>query len=278
MKHSVEMVSHTDQLIESIYVTNFILNREKDLSPRNPMINETLTHLVKCVSLMFTESETKRILADLHIQRIRNGMMKKLAQAETEMEFYYAQEFARKPSLSLDDLKRFLYWDNYEALIETEIRGLQASDLPYTLQPGESVAFVGSGPLPLSAVILAYKVGGRMTCIDVDERACESAKKLIMGLGLEGEIFVECTAGENHDYGRHPLIFMASLVPNKAEVISRIRLTREDAVLAVRSADGVRELLYEPVDEKELSAMGCTLKGRTYADSKIINSTLFYRL
>jgi hypothetical protein len=47
-------------------------------------------------------------------------------------------------------------------------------------------------------------------------------------------------------------------------------------VVALRSAHGLCTLLYDPVDEAELAAMGCGFLRRTGYNPQVINTTLFY--
>lgn len=267
-----------EEMIEAYGTAYAVLCRERDLSPRNPLINETLLSLVANVSRAYSDAEDARILGDARVRAIRGPMLEKLGAAETEMEFFYAEVFGRRAALRLDDLRSFPYWDHYVALVATEMRGLAAACSSCAVGTSESVAFVGAGPFPLSVFLLQREMGTAVTCLDKDETACAAAMRLVRLLGLEGQIAFRAVDGARHDYRRHPLVFVASLVPNKREVIVQIQRTRPGAVVALRSVDGVRQLLYEAVDEGEVAALGCSFLGRTIADHQIINSTLFYRV
>jgi hypothetical protein len=67
-------------------------------------------------------------------------------------------------------------------------------------------------------------------------------------------------------------------VPEKAQVMQRIRATRPQAVVALRSVEGLCTLLYDPVDETELEAMGCGYLGRAEHNPHTINTTLLYEV
>ncbi|MNV99991.1 hypothetical protein D3C71_1954280 [compost metagenome] len=74
-------------------------------------------------------------------------------------------------------------------------------------------------------------------------------------------------------------MFIASLVSCKDRVLEQIRRTSADSLVAVRTAEGIRQLMYEAVDEEAMIAAGWSLLGRTWPKERIvINSTLFYRL
>jgi hypothetical protein len=66
-------------------------------------------------------------------------------------------------------------------------------------------------------------------------------------------------------------------VSEKAKVVARVREACPDALIALRSAEGPCTLLYDPLDEAELEAMGCALRVRTGYDPQVINTTLFYQ-
>ncbi len=71
------------------------------------------------------------------------------------------------------------------------------------------------------------------------------------------------------------LVWIASLVPDKEEILERIYQSNPDATVAIRSVDGIHQLLYEPVDATKFSKVAWEV-GRTIADSFIINSTIYY--
>jgi hypothetical protein len=71
-------------------------------------------------------------------------------------------------------------------------------------------------------------------------------------------------------------VIVASLVPDKTRVMRRIRATQPAAVVALRSAEGLCTLLYDPLDEAELDALGCRYLGRTRHNPRAINTTLLY--
>lgn len=96
-----------------------------------------------------------------------------------------------------------------------------------------------------------------------------------------------CTSifeGEAHSYASHPVVLIASLVPesSRAAIVLRVRETRtqrgdrREVVLAMRTAEGLYTLLYEPVDEGPMPGRELLLRARTRPTDKAINSTLFY--
>lgn len=263
----------TEFVIKTVLNAADTLLTESDLSPRNRKINDALTLLVGTLSESYHSGEERVILNDPRIKAIRPKMLEKLAIAEGEMEKYWADRFNARPQLDLKGLRDFWYWQNYEDLAGGEIKQMPK----LSLADGESIAFVGSGALPLTAIILHEKTGLPVTCVDNDPKACDDARKLVKKLGLEDNIRIVEADGRTHDYADNPVVFVASLVPQKEAVIDRIRETSgRTAHIAVRSAERLHTLLYEPVDEELLELSGCDYRARTPHDPKTINTTVFF--
>lgn len=261
------------KLIRLTLEAHSVMGAASDLSPRNPAINRSLAALVGAVLDTYSPEEERAVLGDPRIGAARPGLLRKLAQAEGEMEKYWAALFCERPEFTPADLRDFMYWDCYERLVGNEI-----AQMPPGIANGDgSAAFVGAGALPLTAIILHLRTGMKVTCIDSDPQACALASALCRKAGLSG-VDVLCADGRDHDYGAHSAVFIASLVPEKDAVINRIGQTRPGAVIGVRSAERLHTLLYDPVDEFNLRAAGCVEAGRTSHDTKSINTTLFYRL
>jgi protein-L-isoaspartate O-methyltransferase len=266
------MSEKAETLIRRVLEAHRVMHAETDLSPRNPAVNGALSALVYGVLGTYTPAEEREILSDPRVQAARAPLLRRLAQAEGEMEKFWAEFFCARDTLTPEDLKEFQYWDCYDNLVNGEIAAMPRGVKP---EAGQSIAFVGAGPLPLTAIILHLRTGMPVTCVDNDPRACEFAAMLCRKMGL-GKIDVVCADGADYSYERHPMVFIASLVPEKKRVIERIREAGRTAFVALRSADRLHTLLYEPVSDAEMKAAGCSFRGRTAHDPRVINTTLFY--
>ena len=128
---------------------------------------------------------------------------------------------------------------------------------------------------------------GKHTLIESDRHARPAGRPApktgwnidIYKLSLDGSGKVQRLTHFNDFSGWHasnPVVFIASLVPEKGKVVRCIREKCPHAVVALRSVEGLCSLLYDPVDEMELAAMGCGFLGRTRDIPQAINMTLFY--
>jgi Nicotianamine synthase protein len=261
-----------EDLVARVLTAHATLIAEDDLSPRNPKVNAVLSALVQAITEVCPPNHAKDVLQEPAVCAARTELLRRLAIAEYEMERSWGAAFCSRFSLSLGDFSDFIYWDSYRHLVEGELHHLALSPKFGT---GQGIAFIGAGPLPLSAFIMHARTGVKVTCIDVDPRACGSARELCCKAGL-WDIAVVCADGEEYDFTNHPVAFVASLVDDKVRVVRRIREKCPHALIALRSVEGLCTLLYESVDEEELKALGFRLVGRTTHNPQVINTTLFY--
>jgi hypothetical protein len=268
-----ESIKLKEQIIDQYKHAYKILMDEHDLSPNNPIINQTLYSLVTNLGKLFGHELEEEILSDREIRKIRRDMLRMLETAETLMEFHYAEKFI-KDTPNINNLKSFIYWDNYEKLVDIELNKLFEIVERKRLS---SIAFVGSGPLPLSTILLQQQTGKRVVCLDINAEAYDLGKKLIEQYSLQHSLKYVLADGASFHYDGYNLVWIASLVPNKEEVVKRIYETNPNAIIAIRSVDGIYQLLYEPVDATVFQHAVCEEIGRTKANSSIINSTIFYR-
>jgi nicotianamine synthase-like protein len=261
-----------EDLVACVLRAHDVLGRETDLSPRNPVVNDALSALVRGILKGCPPDDVGEVLDDRGVCAIRGELIERLAVAEGDMERCWGEAFCARGGLELGHFRDFTYWDCYRHLVGAELGNLPPDR---ALGNGQSIAFVGAGPLPLSAIVMHLSTRRQVTCVDRDPRACRLACELCRKAGLTG-IHVTCADGADYDYANCPVVFVASLVPEKAKVMQCIRETCPRACVALRSAEGLRTLLYDPVDEAELEAMGCGFLGRTAYNPQVINTTLFY--
>lgn len=260
-------------VIQTVIKALDTLGRETDLSPRNNTINKTLTNLVKTLASTYELTEEAEILSDPRVQKARPRLLEKLSIAEAEMEKFWSDHFLGKDTLEVEDLKGFWYWDCYEKLVDKEIACLPAEKAT----ADSSAVFIGAGALPLSAVILHQKTGMTVTCVDSDPDACRKADALFQKLGLN-DMRVICADGEDLNYNRFDTAFVASLVPQEGKdlIIEEIRNSKTETLLAVRSAERLHSLLYDPFNEASPNLSSWNFINRTAHDSQVINTTLLY--
>ncbi len=78
-------------------------------------------------------------------------------------------------------LKKFTHYSNYTQLARTEYQGSE-------LKPGDTVAFIGSGPLPLSLILLCHQHGLRGIGLEQESDRAELSRKVLAKLDLSEQI------------------------------------------------------------------------------------------
>jgi hypothetical protein len=266
--------SAVDTVIGKIVAVHALLTNEGDLSPRNQKISAALRELVDLLLRSYSSAEAAAIVNHPEVTALRISLLDRLSEAESALERFWSQRFRNRKTLHVRDLREFLYWRNYERLLGMELKALAAIRRFKARKHGE-IVFVGGGPLPLSAIVLHMRTGKPVLCVDADAEASECARKLLTKLSLS-QVSAVHTDGVDFDYGGASAIFIASLTNRKMDVAKRIVETCKEPVVAVRTVDGVRALLYRPADLAALKAAGLSLAGQTKADAETINSTLFF--
>lgn len=226
---------------------------------------------------MAAANKRRQVLQHSRVQAVLPSLRKICAEAESCLELHWAEHIlggGGGPGEVLERLRSFPYYDNYEELTRLELCAI----LSATKTAPRRVAFIGSGPLPLTSLCLlsALKsdalVRGLMSRpgsdnnkdadkpvvlnVDYDEAAIAASLSLCMALGepARGMEFVCAEAASSaKDLGEFDVVYMAALVgvsqAEKEGIILQVAgRMREGALLVVRSSWGLRTCLYPEVD------------------------------
>jgi nicotianamine synthase len=195
------------------------------------------------------------VLSDPRVTALAPRLRTLCAEGEHRLELCWARQVATAP----DTLGAFPYWENYRALTALELHtvaGLRTGPVP------ERVCVLGSGPLPLTALLTARQLGLPVDAVDLDPEATALAGDVL--LRLPGGERVRPHLADARDFpgvAEADLVVLAALVGSDparkhAVIASVARRMRPGAVLLVRSAHGLRTLLYPPVGPADLAAAG----------------------
>jgi len=262
-----------EELISQVLYAHEVLKDAADRSPGNPLITETLTALVENIVLAeehFSDSEKRQVMDNPQIRGVRRALLAELSEAEYAMELYFSDKFLQNPDFKEKNLNEFWYLQNYLDLVDLELEKLSVDK-----HPDKEIVFIGSGPLPLTAIIMAQKTGMKITCLDMDEAAVKRGEALAEKLGMGDKLHFTQSSGSAYDYRDTALVMVASLVADKKQVLERIKNTAQDAPeVALRSAEGLHALLYDPVKPSMLAEFNMRVERETRPTPKVINSTL----
>jgi SAM-dependent methyltransferase len=238
----------------------------------DPRTNALFGDLVRAV-LATPNRHAKDILAHPEVHRRKAAVRDLSARGETALEHAWAEHIVSAPDPRAA-LAAFPYLDNYHRLTALEARLLtHAGGTP------TSVAVLGSGPLPLSALGYADALGASVVGLDRDATAVALARQVADRIGYQAVRFEQADAADVGLTG-YDAVVLAALVGEtssaKAGILREVAgAMRPGALLLARSAHGLRTLLYPPVD---LGAMpGFEVLEVVHPTDDVVNSVVVAR-
>ncbi|MDQ6417979.1 nicotianamine synthase family protein [Paenibacillus sp. LHD-117] len=273
---STPSVQKVNDFIAFIRELNGHLQGEIELSPANLRVTDLIRRLSIQLRSHYLPEEIQSVLSNEYIRMNQRKLQDKLSEAEFLEELDYARHVCKSEDSGLEFVTRLPNWHIYMALVSEELSTLRRFIRKDGQTEKSPIVFVGSGPLPLSPIILHLCSDVEVICLEIDSAAYDASCSLLDRIGLGTKVTVILDNGSAFDYSSYNRIFVASLVRNKTAVLDRIRRTSPYPLVAVRTAVGMRQIMYEGIDESELSKQGWRIQARTWPDEKlVINSTLF---
>jgi nicotianamine synthase len=177
-------------------------------------------------------------------------------------------------------LRAFPYFRNYMDLSRLEISALAA----VRGSAIGSLAFVGSGPLPLTSICLSTLLSPaprRIHNVDSCPRAIALSRELCDRLRVP--LTFEHADARDVVLDAFDVVVLAGLVGADADEKARIlgnvvRSCRQDALLVLRSAHGLRTLLYQELDVARLRALGLDVLLVVNPWNDVVNSVVVCRV
>jgi nicotianamine synthase len=259
------------------------LRRLDSLAP-GPEANALFQDLVRvCVDA--DERAAPPVLADARIRRLRPDLLRLCSLGESLLE----QAWAHRVLGAADpwaELGRFTYLANYQQLIRLEVRTLAGAG--HVSRLGGRVSFLGGGPLPVSALLMHRELGAAVDVVDNEPRAAGLARQLLdrlaPGPGLR-VVLADATCAEDMAQllPGCDVVIVAAMVGRthgqKLEMLRAVgRALDPGAYLVVRSARGLRSLLYAVVEPGDVAqAAGCVPQVLVHPLGDVVNSVLVAR-
>ncbi|RCV45141.1 hypothetical protein SETIT_9G429600v2 [Setaria italica] len=266
-------------LVQKITSLHAAITKLPSLSP-SPDVDRLFTELVMaCVPP--SPVDVTKLAPDA--QKMREELIRLCSDAEGHLEAHYS-DMLNAFDNPLDHLSRFPYFSNYINLSKLEY------DLLVRYIPGlapSRVAFVGSGPLPFSSLVLAARHLPNTVFDNYDRSgaANDRARKLVRAdedLRKRMTFHTVDVANLTDELGKYDVVFLAALVgmaaEDKAKVVAHLgRHMADGAALVVRSAHGARGFLYPVVDPEDICRGGFDVRAVYHPDDEVINSVIIAR-
>ncbi|KAF0907426.1 hypothetical protein E2562_017366 [Oryza meyeriana var. granulata] len=274
--------SEVAALVEKMAVLHAAISKLPSLSP-SPAVDKLFTELVAaCVP----PSPVDVTRLGPGPRRVREELIRLCSDAEGRLEAHYADALAAFDN-PLDHLHRFPYYGNYVNLSRLEYELLARYAAPAGGMAAARVAFVGSGPLPFSSLVLAasHMPEAVFDNYDLDGAANERARRLVRAdadVGARMSFRTADVADLGDELGAYDVVFLAALVgvaaEEKAKIIAHLgRHMADGAALVVRSAHGARGFLYPIVDPSDVARGGFDVLAVCHPEDEVINSVIVAR-
>ncbi|MGO4348582.1 nicotianamine synthase family protein [Paenibacillus sp. MCAF9] len=269
-------IQMVDGFIAFIREVNELLQKEVDLSPANQLVTNMIRRLSLQLRSHYLPEEVQAVLSNEYIRMNQRNLQDKLSEAEFLVELGDSLHISKSEDTVLDNIRRLPYWNIYMALVSEELSTLRRITRADGQKEKSGIVFVGSGPMPLSPIILHLIGDVEVLCLEIDPVAYDASCFLLERMGLGNKVTVVLENGSDFDYSSYTRVFVASLVRDKIGVLNQIKRTSPDSLVAVRTAEGMKRIMYEAVDESQLKKQGWRIMARTWPEETlVINSTLF---
>lgn len=212
------------------------LSRNK--SKNSEIIQKTILKLEKILlNNKFTKLQEREII---------NSFKKNLSQFqfyyeifETNLEIEFTNSAIESNEFYLKDLEKYLLYTRFVTLVKNEINLGKISENDYVL-------FIGSGPLPITAILLNVFVKCKVDCYDEKKEYVGISRKVIEKLGLSNDIKIYNKQGQSLNDSSYTAIIVTLLAKPKDKILERVwDKTLPDTRIICRTSDGIRQLFYE---------------------------------
>ncbi|KAK1430024.1 hypothetical protein QVD17_12473 [Tagetes erecta] len=283
LPHSVNMGSFHQEagLVTKVCEIYTKISKLETLKPSKD-VNHLFTELVEACIPPYSIN-----IATLpeNIQETRSKLIRLCGEAEGHLEAHFSTILATF-SNPLDHLDIFPYYSNYLKLSQLEFDILNRhypTDQPDRVP--KRVAFVGSGPLPLTSIVLAlnHLKNTEFHNYDIDHSANSMASRLVSPdpdlsqRMLFHSVDIMDVTDELKEYD---VVFLAALVGmdinDKVKVIEHLaKYMAPGSILMLRSAHGARAFLYPVVEPNDLQ--GFEVLSIFHPCDEVINSVVIAR-
>lgn len=157
---------------------------------------------------------------------------------ETNLEEEFVTDFLNGKK----EIGDYLLYDRFVELITNEKNLAKISEK-------DCVLFIGSGPLPITAVLLSMFTGCCVDCYDKNKKFADISKRVIEKLSLSNKIKIYNKKGEEISENKYSAFVIALLAKPKDKILDRVwNGSIKGARIICRTSDGVREAFYEQTD------------------------------
>ncbi len=185
-----------------------------------------------------SSEEQEKAIKRRELKRILPALQSFYEKFEVDLEYNFVSNLLADKKVRLS---QYELYQRFVVLVKNEIRLANISR-------DDNVLFIGSGPLPITALLLHKFAGCHVDCYDRDRKAAITSIDVARRLGSSGiHIFNE--HGESLASNQYSAIVIALLAKPKGKILRRLwKICRSGTRIVCRTSDGIRQVFYETTD------------------------------
>ncbi len=161
---------------------------------------------------------------------------------ETILETNFSQSFLEG---GVKSISAYPLYDRFKNLITKELSIISAFKF-------ENLLFIGSGPFPITAILLHQLTGKKVDCLEREQCAADISNAILEKLGFSEMIKVYVGDGCTFDVCKYDVVLKALLAKPKQGILKNIRSMNDRALVLCRTSFGLRQLVYEGAPSRSL--------------------------
>ncbi|KAG1440971.1 hypothetical protein G6F56_011689 [Rhizopus delemar] len=250
-------------LVKEIVQLHHELSILGSLSP-DEHVTALFTKLVQICTFSYTQ-DASAVLEHPSILTLLPSLRRLASRGEYELELAWAKQ-------TTEPVERFLYYKNYKDLVQLEIHSLLGVGALLN-----RVVFIGSGPLPLSAILMYQNLKAEtIHTVDRDSESIEVSNQLLGRLKIP--LIQHQMEAVDYPYENVDTVILGALVDDKKELLKIMnQKMKRGSILMARSAHSLRTLLYPSLDPADVNRCGFETLLVSHPYNEIVNSILIAR-
>lgn len=267
-------------LIDEITHLHYQLGQIESLKP-SEHVNALFTKLVTISTFQYDDNTISEVLNNTHVRALIPTLRTMASQGEYFLELTWANNLVHQErDYNYDgkpDLSRFVYYQNYVDLVKLELHALHGVGARLN-----NIVFIGSGPLPLSPILMyqSLPTSTIMHNIDRDQDSITISNKLLEKLNISHGFHQHVmNAVDYSEFDKSDVVILGALVgENSTEKMTFLKSIgskmKSGSFLMARSAHSLRKLLYPSLEPYQVNGCGFETVLVLHPYNDVVNSVL----
>jgi nicotianamine synthase len=227
-----------------------------------------VTELLRMLSFRHHGSVAQAVADDPVIAAITPNLQRIFATGSYLYERQSARRMLAEPDVRDVLRQRYPFYQQYWRATALEFNAAAA----FLEHPAKRVLLAGSGPLPLTSIVMAERFDVTVDNLDIEPEANAIAEDLVQRLGLSGRLgFISDDVARAENLEGYDIVWLAALAGSsrdKRRILRQLRTRmRPGSVLAVRTATQLRSLLYSSIRPEDMREFDLKLGLQPYTDN-----------